>query len=499
MEPQAGVVAGKVAGTLPMELSAEFAGLACDSRAVRPGYLFAALPGTHADGRTFIADAVRRGATVVLGVPEARREAETLGARFIADPDPRRRLALIAAEFFGPQPRTIAAVTGTNGKTSVTVFLRQIWELLGYRAASLGTIGIVSPSGTQTLQHTTPDSIELHRRLAALKGEGVEHVAMEASSHGLDQRRLDGVALRAVGFTNITRDHLDYHPDFRHYLAAKLRLFEELLPEEGVAVVNADAAEAGLFIDAARRVGARLVTVGEHGETLRIAGCQTTAEGQNLALDCEGWGFEIALPLAGDFQASNALVAAGFAIGLGEPAERVITALSHLKGAPGRLEHVAYAASGAPIYVDYAHTPDALETVLKALRPHVAGRLFVVFGCGGDRDRGKRPLMGRIAERFADVAIVTDDNPRSEEPGEIRREILVGCPRAREIGDRAAAIHAAISELHAGDVLVIAGKGHESGQIVGSEVRPFLDSAEAIKAARALGGMPAATHTDVSA
>ncbi|HEY1613240.1 MAG TPA: UDP-N-acetylmuramoyl-L-alanyl-D-glutamate--2,6-diaminopimelate ligase [Rhizomicrobium sp.] len=494
MEPRSGaIVAEMVAGIVPMDCDAEFSGLASDSREVAPGFLFAALPGTQGDGRAFIADAVRRGAVAVLAAPEARAEVEALGVRFIADPDPRHRLALIAATFYGPQPRCIAAVTGTNGKTSVTVFLRQIWEALGYGAASVGTVGVTARSRTTPLTHTTPGPIALHRLLASLKSEGVEHVAMEASSHGLDQRRLDGVRLAAAGFTNITRDHLDYHVDFRHYIAAKLRLFEDLLPDEAVAIVNADAAEAGLFTAAAQARGARLVTVGVHGETLKLVDRQTTAHGQHLVIDHDGRRIAVELPLAGAFQASNALVAAGFAIGLGEDPQRVVAALAQLNGAPGRMELVAFAASGAPVYVDYAHTPDALETVLKALRPHVTGRLFTVFGCGGDRDAGKRPLMGGIAARLADVAIVTDDNPRSEDPARIRREVLFGCPQAREIGDRAVAIRTAIADLRDGDVLVIAGKGHESGQIVGSEIRPFLDADEAVKAARELGGA-AASH-----
>ncbi len=483
-----GILAVSMAGTSPMDMMKGFAGLACDSREVRQGYLFAALPGSRVNGAAFIADAVGRGAVAVLGSPQVRREAESLGVHFIADENPRARLARMAAAFFGAQPGTIAAVTGTNGKTSVTVFLRQIWSREGRRAASMGTIGVVAPSGDIALAHTTPDPIEIHRVLAELAGQGVDHLALEASSHGLDQYRLDGVDIAAAAFTNLTRDHLDYHADFSHYLAAKLRLFSEVVRADGVAVVNVDAPYAGEFVAAARARLLRVVTVGEKGETLRLVNRTPQADGQALDLIHGGKRYRLALPLVGDFQASNALVAAGLAIGLGEPADAVFAALEDLHGVPGRLEKVAYAACGAPIYVDYAHTPDALETVLKAVRPHVAGRLHVVFGCGGDRDKGKRALMGEAAAKLADRVIVTDDNPRSEQPAEIRRAILAFCPGAQEIGDRASAIHAAIAGLAAGDCLVIAGKGHETGQIVGAEIRPFSDREAAIHAALAQGG-----------
>jgi UDP-N-acetylmuramoyl-L-alanyl-D-glutamate--2,6-diaminopimelate ligase len=475
----------------PKERRMTFAGLASDSREVKPGYLFAALPGTRNDGGTFIAEAARRGAVAVLGEPRLRAQAEALGIRFIADGNPRRRLALLAAEHFGAQPETVAAITGTNGKTSVSVFLRQIWQSLEHRSASMGTIGVVGPDGTVSLRHTTPDAIALHRLLAELKDEGVENLALEASSHGLDQFRLDGVHIAAAAFTNITHDHLDYHGDFAHYLAAKLRLFRELVSDGGLAVVNADAGHAGHFIEAARSRNLRLLTVGERGEDLRLVSREAVPDSQSLEIQYEDHRYGVNLPLVGSFQASNALVAAALAIGLGDSAEPVFSTLQLLRGAPGRLEKVAFARSGAPIYVDYAHTPDALQTVLKALRPHVQNRLRLVFGCGGDRDKAKRPLMGAIAARFADSAIVTDDNPRSENPAEIRAAILASCPRAREIGDRAEAIRAGIAALNSGDVLVIAGKGHESGQIVGSETRPFLDADEAIKAAVAEGGRAA--------
>ncbi|HTW34638.1 MAG TPA: UDP-N-acetylmuramoyl-L-alanyl-D-glutamate--2,6-diaminopimelate ligase [Rhizomicrobium sp.] len=478
---------GKV-GSSPMDMMKGIAGLASDSREVKPGYLFAALPGSRADGSQFIDDAVKRGATVVLGRPQIRRDAEALGVRFVSDENPRARLARMAAQFFGAQPKTIAAVTGTNGKTSISVFLRQIWDVAGFKAASMGTIGVVTKDGARALAHTTPDPIETHRLLAELAKSGIDHLALEASSHGLDQYRLDGVDIAAVAFTNITRDHLDYHADFAAYLAAKLRLFSEVARDGAAAVVNADAAQADVFVAAARARGLRILTVGANGETLKLVHRVPHADGQTLDVVYEGRTYKIALPLAGEFQASNALVAAGLAIALGQSADTVFAALTHLTGAPGRLEKVAYAKSGAPIYVDYAHTPDALETVLKALRPHVANRLAVVFGCGGDRDKGKRPLMGEAAAEFADRVVVTDDNPRNEDAAVIRREILAGCPGAVEIGDRAQAIRDGIAGLGHGDCLVIAGKGHEAGQIVGADVRPFCDRDQAIKAAESLGG-----------
>ncbi|MBI3677615.1 MAG: UDP-N-acetylmuramoyl-L-alanyl-D-glutamate--2,6-diaminopimelate ligase [Proteobacteria bacterium] len=492
MGPQSGtnIRTGNV-GKAKVTAPKRFAGLASDSRDVKPGYLFAALPGTQANGSAYIDDAVRRGATAVLGVPAARAKAESLGVHFIADENPRLRLAKFAAAFFGTQPSVVAAVTGTNGKTSITVFLRQIWTLLGYRAASMGTIGVVTPKGDIKLNHTTPDPVEVHAILAQLKREGVEYLALEASSHGLDQYRLDGVNVVAAGFTNLTRDHLDYHPDFDAYLAAKLRLFGEVVRAGGLAVVNSDAAHAEDFVSAAKKRDLKLITVGKSGEALKLAGRAPHGDGQTLRVVYAGRSYEIELPLAGSFQASNALVAAGLAIGLGDDAGKVFAALAHLRGAPGRLEKVAYAKSGAAIYVDYAHTPDALETVLTAIRPHVVNKLHVIFGCGGDRDKGKRPLMGAAAAKFADSVIVTDDNPRSEDPAVIRKEALAGARGAIEIGDRAAAIRTAIAALKSGDILVIAGKGHESGQIVGTETRPFNDRDEAIKAAAALGGRAA--------
>ncbi len=473
----------------------EIAGLTADSRQIRPGYLFAALPGSRTDGRRFIADAAARGAAAIL--TDAATAAGEIGAAHpgivvIADPNPRRRLAQMAARFHAPQPATIAAVTGTNGKTSVAAFARQIWQGLGLAAASLGTLGIVGPGVDRPGSMTTPDPVTLHRELAALAARGIQHVALEASSHGLDQFRLDGLALTAAAFTNLTHDHLDYHGTMAAYGAAKLRLFDELLPAGATAVLNADAEAYPTFAEACRRRGLRTLAYGESSAAgLRILDRRAQSGGQRLDLDILGRRQAIALPLAGAFQAGNALAALGLVIACGAAAEAALARLPHLSGVPGRLERVAALANGAAIYVDYAHTPDALATVLGALRPHAAGRLLAVFGAGGDRDAAKRPLMGAVVGRLADAAIVTDDNPRSEDPAAIRAAIRAGCPGAREIGERAAAIRAAIAGLAAGDILVIAGKGHETGQIVGATVHPFDDRAVARALAAELGGAAA--------
>lgn len=466
----------------------DFRGIAADSREVRPGFLFAAIPGTTTDGARFIGDAVARGAVAVLGEPGIAQEVRRLGVAFIPDLNPRRRFALMAAEYYAAQPAIAAAVTGTNGKTSVSSFLRQIWTCQGHKAASLGTLGVDAPSGHSDLAHTTPDPVRLHAELARLNREGVERLAMEASSHGLDQFRLDGVEIAAAGFTNITRDHMDYHPTFAHYLKAKLRLFERLLRDGGSAVVNMDAEHAADFISASGKRGLKLITVGARGETLRLIDQIPKAGGQELVLQYGSGEHRIALPLAGAFQASNVLVAAGLALGVGDPHEKVFAALGTLKGAPGRLELMARSKDGAAIYVDYAHSPDAIGTVLLALRPHVTGKLVIVFGCGGERDRGKRPLMGEAAARYADMVIVTDDNPRFEDAAAIRREALAGAPGARELGDRGEAIRAGVAALEAGDALIIAGKGHEDSQIIAGVRHSFSDRAEAVKAALALGG-----------
>ncbi len=453
----------------------EITGVTADSRKVRPGFLFAALPGSKVDGRSFIAGALQAGAAAVL----APEDIADLPVPAVHAWDMRRAYALAAKAFYGAQPKTCVAVTGTNGKTSVAVFCRQIFEALGHKSASMGTLGVragaeqLTPPGL-----TTPDAADVSRLLAELAGKGVTHLALEASSHGVDQRRMDGVDLVAAGFTNLTQDHLDYHGTMGAYRAAKLRLFETLLPRGGTAVLNADSDAYDAFASAAITSGQGVYSVGETGQGLKLLDRQLVPEGQRLKLAAEGRIFDVQLPLAGGFQASNALVAAGLCIAAGESVDAVLGALEHIEGAPGRLQRVGSGLHGGEAYVDYAHTPDGLETVLKALRPHARGRLVVVFGAGGDRDRGKRPLMGAAAASLADIAIVTDDNPRSEEPASIRAAILAAAPGAREIGDRREAIAAACAMLEDGDVLVVAGKGHEQGQIVGGEVHPFDDVTE---------------------
>ena len=462
---------------LPLESGGtEICGLTADSRDVAPGFLFAALPGTKMDGVRFVPQALEKGAAALLVADDAELPADlSVTVPIWRSKSPRRDLALAAARFYGRQPGIVAAVTGTNGKTSVASFLRQIWGYLGRPAASLGTLGIDTPAGPKPLGHTTPDPVRLHKALAELADEGVTHLAMEASSHGLDQFRLDGVNVVAAGYTNISRDHLDYHPSFEAYFEAKMRLFRDLLDANGVAVVNVDGARGRDVVEVAQDRGLRVMTVGIAGETIRLAEVVPHGAGQRLSLR---WGEierTVELPLMGSFQAGNALVAAGLAAASGEDPDAILNALEHLNGAPGRMEEVARAQNGAAIFVDYAHTPDALETVLVALRPHCAGRLIVVFGCGGDRDAGKRPLMGGVAAAHADIVYVTDDNPRSEDPAPIRAQIMAACPGGIEIGNRAVAIAAAVDRLHAGDLLLIAGKGHETGQIIGDRVVPFVD------------------------
>jgi UDP-N-acetylmuramoyl-L-alanyl-D-glutamate--2,6-diaminopimelate ligase len=459
----------------------EITGITSDSREVKRGYLFVALSGARTDGARFIADAVQAGACALLTADEAAAAASGIPA--IVDPSPRRRLAEIAARFYAPQPETLAAVTGTNGKTSVASFTRQIWARHGFRAASLGTIGIVGPDFEQAGNLTTPDPVVLHRELQALKHRGIDHVALEASSHGLDQFRLDGLALKAAAFTNLTRDHLDYHGDMERYFAAKRRLFAELLPPGATAVLNRDTAEGRVLAALSAARGIRVVEYGTAaGADLRLLDALPAGAGLRVRLDAMGERSNFTLPLIGAFQAMNALAAMGLAIATGVPADEALAALRHLEGAPGRMQHVTSRANGAPVIVDYAHTPDALETALKALRPHCRQKLVVVFGCGGDRDPGKRPMMGAIAARLADMTIVTDDNPRSENAGLIRGAILAACPGAREIGDRASAIREGAAMLGPGDLLLIAGKGHERGQIVGPTILPFAD-ADAARAA----------------
>ncbi|MCP8937175.1 UDP-N-acetylmuramoyl-L-alanyl-D-glutamate--2,6-diaminopimelate ligase [Alsobacter sp. SYSU M60028] len=464
------------------------AGLTADSRAVGPGSVFFAVPGTRADGLAFAGAALAAGAVAV--VAEAEKPADFPADKpFIRVRDVRRALALAAAAAHPAQPGVVAAVTGTSGKTSVADFTRQILAACGRQAASLGTIGVVAPSGAHYGTLTTPDPVTLHVMLETLAQDGVTHLAMEASSHGLDQRRLDGVKLAAGAFTNLGRDHLDYHPTVEDYLKAKLRLFDTLLPDDGVAVVNADGAHAREVIETVKARGLKLMTVGRAGKQLRLASLARDGFGQAMIVEAEGRRFDVHLPLAGEFQAANALVAAGLAIAVGEDMSRVLAALPKLAGVKGRLEKVGER-NGAPVFVDYAHKPDALAQVLDTLRPYATGRLVCVFGCGGDRDRGKRFIMGQIAADKADAVIVTDDNPRSEDAASIRAAIMAGAPRAREIGDRALAIRSAIGELQPGDVLVVAGKGHETGQVVGDRTLPFSDHDAVAAALRDAGEAP---------
>ena len=473
-------LSGLPAAGLPVA-DPEILGISADSRTVCPGFLFAALPGTRLDGRHFAVDAVSRGAVAILtddadalGLPPERRKRLAI----LVDASPHRRLALLAARFYVRQPRTVVAVTGTNGKTSVVHFVREMWTVMGLAAASLGTLGLVTAAERRPGALTTPDPIALHRDLAALTTGGIEHVAIEASSHGLRQCRLDGLAVAAAGFTNLTRDHLDYHSDMAHYRAAKERLFTSLLVAGGSAVLNADSGEFARLGAVCRERGHPVLAYGtDPVADLRLLSREPKGNSQALFLDICGHRHRLVLPLAGAFQAVNALAALGLVIATGSPATVAIDALPHLTSVPGRLQFVAEAEEGGGIVVDYAHTPDALATVLATLRPHARGRLIVLFGCGGDRDAGKRPLMGQTAARLAQRVYVTDDNPRNEAPEEIRRAILAGAPNAIEIGDRGEAIAVAIADALPGDLLVIAGKGHETGQIIGGETRPFDDAA----------------------
>ncbi|MTJ82057.1 MAG: UDP-N-acetylmuramoyl-L-alanyl-D-glutamate--2,6-diaminopimelate ligase [Telmatospirillum sp.] len=455
-------------------------GLTADSRAVGPGFLFAALPGTRADGRSFIDDAVARGAVAVLAPPGTRIDRDDV--RLVTDDNPRRQFSLMAARFHPRQPGVMVAVTGTNGKTSVAHFSRQIWTRLGLAAASLGTIGVTAPGREEKGSLTTPDPVTLHRTLDELAADGVTHAAFEASSHGLDQFRLDGVHVRAAAFTNLTRDHLDYHGSMEAYRQAKARLFTEVMAPGGTAVINADSPEAGYFSATARAHGHRVMTVGAAGADIRIIEAVATPGGQDIDLSVAGQLYQLHLPLAGSFQAANIVAALGLVIATGADPAAAVGTLPTLEEVPGRLQKVATTAAGATIYVDFAHTPDGLETALKALRPHVRGRLVVVFGCGGDRDKGKRPLMGAIAANLADTVFVTDDNPRTENAAEIRAQVMAACPGATEVDDRGQAIRLAVRGLAAGDLLVLAGKGHETGQILGDRVLPFSDPAEARRA-----------------
>ena len=457
-------------------------GITSDSRRVRPADIFVAVTGTKDDGLRFVDQATAAGAVAIMA---ERMPEQPLpdGVAFIKVSNARRALALAAARFFPRQPEVIAAVTGTSGKTSVAAFARQIWAREGKRAASIGTVGLISPQRETYGSLTTPDPVALHRSLDELGGEGVTHLAIEASSHGLDQYRLDGMRVTAGAFTNLSRDHLDYHPTLEAYLAAKLRLFTDLIIPSGAAVVAIDNAHSELVIAAAQARGLRILTVGRKADGIRLCAIAREGFAQTLTISHAGEQHTARLPLPGFFQVENALIAAGLAISTGSEPADVFAALAHLRGAKGRLELVGES-NGAPIFIDYAHKPDALAKALEALRPYAAKRLVVVFGCGGDRDAGKRPMMGAIAAKLADRVVVTDDNPRTEEPAAIRAAILAGAPGAIEIGDRREAIGASISKLRRGDVLLIAGKGHETGQIIGKQILPFSDH-EAVTAALA--------------
>ena len=473
----------------------DITGLTSDSRDVRKGYLFAALPGQAHDGRAYIKDAVGNGAAVLLaptGTAAALPVAELPALRdmpVVEDSEPRRRFAQMAARFYGTQPEIVCAVTGTNGKTSVACFAQQIWAHLGIHGGSLGTLGVHAPGIDESGTLTTPDSAHLHETLARLAQAGVDHLAMEASSHGLDQFRLDGVRLAAAAFTNLTQDHLDYHGSEENYFAAKARLFNELLPVDGYAVLNADVPQFAALAGIAARRGQRVLSYGAHGHDIRISRARPQGIGQLVTFDIAGRSFDVYLPLVGAFQLHNVACALGLVLATGASAEDAVGALGNLKGAPGRMELVGTVAGDAAVFIDYAHTPDALDNVLTSLRPHTKRRLGVVFGCGGDRDRTKRAVMGTIAAEKADDVIVTDDNPRNEDAAAIRRQIRTGAgARAQEIADRREAITAAINALQPGDVLVIAGKGHERGQIVAGQVLPFSDADEARAAIKAREG-----------
>ncbi|NRA98645.1 MAG: UDP-N-acetylmuramoyl-L-alanyl-D-glutamate--2,6-diaminopimelate ligase [Rhodobacteraceae bacterium] len=478
--------------TVPGAGETRITGLTVDSREVKPGFLFAALPGTQMHGGEFIQYALRQQAGAIL--------TDRKGAEIAADvlrgsdtpvvivEDPRQTLAYAAALWFGAQPEIMVAVTGTNGKTSVAAFTRQLWTLMGSEAVNIGTTG-VEGAYTTPLAHTTPEPVTLHKVLADLAAHGITHAAMEASSHGLAQRRLDGVRLMAAAFTNLSQDHLDYHDTFDDYFAAKAGLFDRVLPEDGTAVINIDADWGAAMVDVCKARGQDLLTVGRsQGAALRIQAQRFDATGQDLRFEWNGEPRTVRLDLIGGFQAENALVAAGLCIGTGCDSDETFDALSGLTTVRGRMQLAATRANGASIFVDYAHTPDAVRTALRAMRPHTLGRLIAVIGAGGDRDQGKRALMGQAAAEEADVVFVTDDNPRSEDPALIRRMVMEGAPEAIEVGDRAEAILRAVDALQPGDTLLIAGKGHETGQIVGDDILPFDDAEQASVSVAALDG-----------
>jgi UDP-N-acetylmuramoyl-L-alanyl-D-glutamate--2,6-diaminopimelate ligase len=468
----------------------KLAGLTQDSRAVKRGFLFAALPGSKMDGRKFIEDAIRNGASAVLAPTGAMLPDGTDDVELITDDNPRRKLALLAAEFYGGQPGFIAAVTGTNGKTSTVHFARDLWKLRGLKAASIGTLGVRMEDTVRSGSLTTPDPVSLQAELADLAAVKVTHLVMEASSIGLHQHRLDGVQVKAAAYTNLSWDHIDYHADMDNYFEAKARLFAEILDKSGAAILNADTPEFEKLKKLAEKRGCHVISYGHKGEDIKIISAQPTPGGKELKLEIFGKTYEVQFPVVGAFQMMNALCALGIVIAEDpdneEAVDFYVQALSKLQGPPGRLQLVPGHAKDAAVYVDYAHTPDALKNVLEALRPHTTGKLVCLFGCGGDRDRSKRPAMGEIAAKLADTVIVTDDNPRSENPESIRKEILKAAAGAKEIGNRREAIQEAVKNLGKGDVLVIAGKGHEQGQIFEDHTESFDDVTEAAKAIREL-------------
>lgn len=455
----------------------DIAGIAADSRQVKKGWLFAAIPGVKQDGRDYIAQAIGQGAAAILTseLPEgmARPQVPVLRSR-----NPRHSLAMLAARFYHPQPKWVAAVTGTDGKTSTAHFFQQMWRIMGEPAASIGTLGVIAPENLPDYPavNTTPDPVLLQETLYRLAKDGVQHVAIEASSHGLDQHRLDGVQVRVAGFTNITRDHLDYHHTEEAYFHAKRRLFTDVMEGGGVAVLNADDARYEELKQVSLKTGHKVMGYGRRGDALKLLDLQPYPTGQHAKVEVMGRVMEWDIPLIGGFQVMNILCATGMALACGADEAALASAIQQLKGVPGRLECVATHPNGAPVFVDYAHTPAGLESVLAHIRPHVPGKLVVVFGCGGDRDRGKRPVMGEIAARLADRVIVTDDNPRNENPDAIRKEVMAGCPTAHEVPGRKEAIIEGVNGLMPGDALVIAGKGHEQVQIIGDEQQHFSDA-----------------------
>ncbi len=468
----------------------EIKGITADSRQVRDGYLFAALPGSKANGQQFIDDALMHGAVAVLAGNDVRLP-QGSHAQLITHSNPRLALAQMAAKYYGQQPGFIAAVTGTSGKTSTVSFTQQLWTLLGItKCASLGTLGVRGPGLIRSGSLTTPDTVSLHAELADLAAVGITHLAMEASSHGLDQFRLDGVNVSVAGYSNLSRDHLDYHADMDSYFNAKSRLFSEVLKEGGIAVLNADDEYFAKLKAITEKAGRKVMSFGEKGSDIKLVSLKAQPMGQDVALNVFGKEYNVTIPLAGKFQVMNVLLALGMVLAEGHAAEKVIPLLADLTGVPGRLQLVTGHPKKAAIYVDYAHKPGAVEAVLNTLRPHTEGRLITVLGCGGNRDAGKRPIMGKIAADLSDLVVVTDDNPRNEDPATIRAAVMEGAPNATEIGDRRKAIEWAVGQLKDGDVLVIAGKGHESGQIIGDVVEPFddvIEAEEAIKKVKSKG------------